>query len=86
MTTDRHATRFRGVFELPVTPLRYYQSPPVGLEHPDYLTYLHEGTISEGKNQTLSSAVSSTLTACTLYFAVKRDALSRHKKRTEDPP
>jgi len=34
-----------------MTSFRHYQSPPVGMEHPNHVTYLHEGTISEEKNQ-----------------------------------
>ena len=53
MTADCYATCFCGMLELPVTSFRYYQPPPVCFEHPNYLTYLHNGTISEEKHQTL---------------------------------
>jgi hypothetical protein len=51
MTTDGYATGFCGMFELSMTSFRYYQSPPVRLEQPNHFTYLHDGTISEEKNQ-----------------------------------
>jgi hypothetical protein len=39
------------MLELPMTPFRYHQVPTVSLEHPNHLTYLHDSTISEEKNQ-----------------------------------
>jgi hypothetical protein len=39
------------MLELSMTSFRHYQSPPVGFEHPNHVTYLHKGTISEEKNQ-----------------------------------
>jgi hypothetical protein len=60
MAADSHATRFRGVFELPVTSFRYHQSPPICFQHPNHLTHLHISTIPE-TNDTLPE---NELTAC----------------------
>jgi hypothetical protein len=51
MTTDGYAAGLFGMLELSMTPFRYYQAPPVDLKHPNHLTYFHDGTISEEKNQ-----------------------------------
>jgi hypothetical protein len=37
------------MLELSMTSFRYCQSPPIGFEHPDHVTYLHITTISQEK-------------------------------------
>jgi len=53
MTADRYATRFSRMLKLSVTSFSYHQSPPVGFEHPNHITYLHVRTISQKRKSDL---------------------------------